>query len=252
MNLVIIALCLLSERFLVHSIAVQRFRWFPDYVNTLCRKLSISDSENSDYLISALVILPIVLLVSLIVYCTRLLLFGFLEFFIRLALFYYCLGPNNVFFPLTSLDKADVKDGQSPVNYYFSRINAQLFAVIFWFIITGPIGLVLYRLLSLCAENPRTRRAISPLLMYVDWTTARITALFYLLAGNFQQGLSLYTKLFLTSPVNNSVMLSSSGNLAARSDKDSEVSLITAQVLVEHALILFVVLIALLTIIAWL
>lgn len=131
-------------------------------------------------------------------------------------------------------------------------MNSELFAVIFWYILVGPVGLLLYRLLTLSEKYAPTRQTAETLVNILDWVTARITVMLYLLVGNFQRGFVFYREQFLSSPAANEQFLSDGGTLAAKLHDGDAVSLTNAQTLVEHALVVFLVLIAFFTLVAWL
>jgi len=57
------------------------------------------------------------------------------------------------------------------------------FAVLFYFLLFGPLGALAYRLLQL--SQPEEREMSVPLLHYVDWVPARLLAMVFTLAGDF-------------------------------------------------------------------
>lgn len=69
--------------------------------------------------------------------------------------------------------------------------NDRLFAVLFWFAVLGPLGAALYRMVSLLHRyHPEAlpdgpAQAAWRLLWVLDWLPARLTALTYALAGSF-------------------------------------------------------------------
>ena len=56
------------------------------------------------------------------------------------------------------------------------------FAVLFYFLLLGPVGALAYRLLQLSCEQPAQQRG---LLFYCDWVPVRLLASTFALAGNF-------------------------------------------------------------------
>lgn len=65
----------------------------------------------------------------------------------------------------------------------------RLFAVLFWFILLGPVGAVLYRLLALACENQDStsemRHTAARALWLMEWPAVRVLGLSFALSGNF-------------------------------------------------------------------
>jgi AmpE protein len=62
------------------------------------------------------------------------------------------------------------------------------FAVIFWYLLLGPMAALAYRLLALCAEHaeqPALRERAVQLRHAFDWLPARVLASSFALVGNF-------------------------------------------------------------------
>lgn len=239
MKLLIVVICLISERFLVHQYSSQRFRWFPSYFQQLQTKLS----NRSPWLLLAIIILPWIILTGFCSYLLSTVAFGVPELFFSLIVFYYCLGPENAFYPVFN---SAVENTQTDISEYFVMANQQLFAVIFWYIILGPVGAITYRLLALCCQQQKIQSQAQWLFNVFDWLPSRMTALLYLLVGHFQAAYQDYVKYFFTSPTNNHVMVQQCGLRAFNSTTPQEVAIPQAERFIEHALILFLVLIALL------
>ncbi|QMT60410.1 MULTISPECIES: regulatory signaling modulator protein AmpE [unclassified Legionella] len=249
MKLLVILLCLLSERFLIHSVSYQRFYWFPDY----CQKIKNMGNKhsflNNPWALLVLIIVPILLLVSLLYLLLNPVVFGLMGFLLSVLVFFYCLGPQNVFYPIV---QSDTKSNQELVGDYFILVNRQLFSLVFWFIIAGPIGALAYRLITLCREIPFIEEQADEVTDLFEWIPARLTVLLFLLVGNFQRGFSLFTNYFLAKPDMNNEMLRECGLLAVRTNETDEIPMPVAEGLVEHAIIVMLVFIALFTLITWL
>lgn len=250
MKLLVIVLCLLSERYLVHAFSNSRFYWFNNYFGFIASKLSLPVTLFNSYLMLALIIVPFLLITGLVLAVLSNLLFGFIGLILNLVILYYCLGPENPFYPVNSTN--DDLSSEIVAGNYFAKVNSQLFAVILWFILLGPLGALAYRLLYLCLEHETARPAAGQLIGLFDWVSARVTVLLYLLVGNFQQGFHYYCQMFFSRPENNTTLLSTGGLLAARTAVEEPVLLPHAQNLVEHALVVLMVLLAFFTLVAWL
>ncbi|KTC78347.1 regulatory signaling modulator protein AmpE [Legionella brunensis] len=251
MKLLVIVLCLLSERYLVHAISHRRFYWFPAYFAAISQKLSMSETSLlSQILILCAVVLPPVLICWLILYIFSHLVFGFIGLLLHLIIFYYCLGPQNSFYPIR--EEGEDQESEAVVGNYFAKVNGELFAVIFWYIVIGPIGVLLYRLISLCQKQLATANLAQIITNVLDWIPARLTVLLYLLVGNFQRGIHFFVQMLFSPPDKNDTVLSQGGLLAARTNESEPVPMPYAESLVVHALIVYLVFLALFTLVSWL
>jgi AmpE protein len=200
------------------------------------------------WLALGVIVLPIIFIVSMIYVLIHDVFFGLGGLLFSISIFFYCLGPQNAFYPLA------YKKSNSPtdlVRNYFALINSQIFAVLFWFIVAGPIAALTYRLLSLCKNIDRVSKQATQIVELLEWLPARMAALLFLLVGNFQRGLSTFIHYFFAKPNLNTQMLTECGLQAVRADGSNEFSVPAAEILVEHATIVLLVFVALLTIAAW-
>ena len=250
MKLLVILLCIASERYLVHAASLHRYQVFCTWFHAMTKYLPRTGFFTNPYVALSFVILPALFVVCAILAFTGNIFYGFIGFLLNVLVFYFCLGPNNSFYPVSQ--SQDDHEKEEPVENYFCAVNSQLFAVIFWFIVTGPLGLLCYRLLYICSEQELTKPAARVIIGLLDWITARITLLLYLLVGNFQRGFHYFTQVFLSAPGNNDELLKKGGLLAAQTQEEDSISLLHAQNLVEHALVIFLVFIAFFTLVAWL
>ncbi|KTD61666.1 hypothetical protein [Legionella spiritensis] len=250
MKLLVIVLCLFSERYLVHSVSHKRFSWFTDYFNIVCGKLPQTGFLANRWLTLFIVILPLFLAVFIVLCLFKSLLFGFIYLILNLIVFYYCLGPGNPFYPVNN-GETEAEEESAAFNY-FAVVNNQVFAIIFWYIILGPLAALVYRLVSLCRDQSLTSGEAQRLTDILDWIPARLTVLLYLLVGNFQHGLHFLIQNLFALPAYNTELLGQGGLLAARARENEMVSLPFAQSLVEHAMIVYLVFIAAFTLVAWL
>lgn len=248
MELLVIVLCLLSERFLVHKIAHHRFHWFMAYGNGILSRAPGALSSLSSWAMLALIVLPFLFIAGIILYLFDHLLFGVVALIINIVVFYYCLGPVNPFYPVH--DTTEEWGGDDKITAYLIGVNGQLFAVLFWYLVLGPIGILGYRLVSLAQGLTIVNPQALVLLNILDWIPARMTALLYLLVGNFQAGCHQLSKLFFTAPDKNETLLSTC-SLAALNVSGEKKTMLQAENLVEHASIVFLALLAFCTIVAW-
>lgn len=250
MKLLVIVLCLLSERFLTHSFSYQRFSWFNDYARRVNEFTQQHQFLTNPWVKLALMILPLTLVTALIYGLLQCLFFGFVGLVLSIVIFFYCLGPQNPFYPM--LDNASGEEGNGLASHYFSAVNNQLFAVIFWYIVSGPIGVLIFRLISLSSNVIEVSQEAKKVQDILEWAPARLTVLLYLLVGDFQRGFILFKKYMFSKPQLNNQMISECGLEAVRADTAEEVPMPIAELIVEHSLIVLLVFIALFTLVAWL
>lgn len=258
MKLLLIVLVLLVERYLIHRISLRRFYWFSPYVTLIKQRLPTEGFFSYPLVLLGITVVPLVAVTALVYFLITAVMLWTLGFFMAFIsacllqgiILYYCLGPENPFYPLqeTPLVSEGGVLAESTAVSYFSSINGQLFAVIFWYLVLGPLGALLYRLCSLSQKEEKMDALARTLVGYLDWIPARLTALFYLLVGNFQRGFHFFLSQLLVAPSHNATLLSEVGMLVSRSGHaDETVSLPQAQHLVEQALIAELVLIAFVT-----
>lgn len=246
MKLIVIVICLLSERFLMHQLAQQRFAWLSDYVNLVVSGAKKKSAAISPWALIALIVLPIALAVFLVLWLIGGLFYGFICLILNLAIFYYCLGPDNVFYPVTGK-----KSGKAAAKQYYYDANSQVFAPVFWYILLGPVGVIVYRMNSQLQSLAPVKVQAGQINAVLDWVPARLSALLYMLVGNFQSGLAVLARYLVAEPKKNKSLLGEAGCAAAQSANE-EAELVAAEALVEHAIILSLVFLALFTLAAWL
>jgi len=243
MDLLVIVLCLLSERFMMHKSTHNRFHWFMSYGNQILSRLPTLTPS----ILLALIVLPLLLVVGAILHTVGHLFFDIIGLLFNISIFYYCIGPVNPFYPVHAKSADQMVDDD--IGNYLVQANGELFAILFWYLALGPVGILAYRLVSLSQDLTTIGRQASDLLALFDWIPARMTALLYLLVGNFQSGYKYYSKLFFSLPDKNNTLLSVCG-LAALDNREQK-TIRHAENLVEHATIVFLVLLAFCTIVAW-
>jgi AmpE protein len=247
MKLLVILLCLLSERFLIHSISYGRFSWFGNYCLTIKKLMDKSNLGTNSWFLLVGRIAPLIIFTSLVYWVFHNMLFGLGGLILSILFLFYSIGPQNVFYPLSD----STLSNNILVGNYLAKVNSELFAVIFWYVVAGPIAALTYRLFALSRYITDVSEEANQITDILEWVPARMTVLLYLLVGNFQRGFSLFMRFFLSKPHLNTEMLSECGLQAVRSDNSIEVPMPLAENLVEHAIIVLLVFIALLTF-AWL
>ncbi len=80
------------------------------------------------------------------------------------------------------------------IEQVFSHSHRQMFGVLFWFVLLGPAGAVLYRLSSILARrwsesSPAFGQAAARIFHLLNYLPARLTGLTYAVAGNFEDAM---------------------------------------------------------------
>ena len=103
-------------------------------------------------------------------------LYGIPELLFGIVIFLYCLGPEN--FWLEAFKLVTSKTTIFVVAY------RRVLAVLFWFVVLGPLGAVLYRLIDLLANESMAARRVQQVL---DWVPVRIFTFIFALGGHFTE-----------------------------------------------------------------
>ncbi len=215
MTFLIIITALFAERYLLEQEDFRQHLWFKDYCRWF-RHLPLGEwvSESRGSII-ALLILPLAIL--LIVHSWSInVLGGFPEWVLAFLVLLLSLGPRDLEHQVT--DFIDARDHGSterasriaaeimdrnatePEPELSIRVseaiveqaNYRLTGVLFWFLILGPFGAMLYRLTSLAAKfskDDEDRKIVHQqafhLFHILNWVPARLLAATYALVGNF-------------------------------------------------------------------
>ncbi len=219
MTTLAIILALAAERFLLEQENYRRFSWFSGYLEWLReQRWGQAVSEGAVGVIALL--LPPLLIVGLLQVLLDGMLGGVPELLFGIAILLYSLGPRDLDQQVTEFidtwdrggeeqaktivsdlvtDKASQGSGygRNLARAILEHACYRIFGVLFWFIILGPIGALLYRLShkleSLSTEQTANDQEFSTdlnrLLEILDWLPARATAATYAIAGNFQEAI---------------------------------------------------------------
>ena len=141
---------------------------------------------------------------------------------------------------------------------FFTDITYEVFQgivpALFWFLILGPAGVVLYtlseRYLAQLGEDDSDMSLVEQLLYWMEWIPARITGLIYALLGDFRGGLDALLDVFADTQNSNAFVLGNTvrASMTANNPDDEFLDL---QWLLENSIWGWVAIAALLTILGW-
>ncbi len=218
---------LLTDRLLGNLHEYRRYRWFLDYVDWLRARLGGPLWDGTLGLL--VVLLPPLAVVALLQGWTDDLLFGLVGLLYNVAVFVYCLGPRDLAADVETYcevgDSSDedlrrraaarLLDGDTPpddpqatttlvTRGVLTGANDRLFAVLFWFIVLGPVGAALYRATSVLYRERGGEGefgdSVALLLAILAWIPARLTALGYALSGHFDAAMEGWRTAHQTHP----------------------------------------------------
>ena len=274
MALISIILGLFLDRTFRQLHDLRDMTWFEFYVQTVQRFSGKRLPPLQFFLILAL---PVSLLLAI-----QILLHDFLfnlpGFIFGIIVFIYCLGPACLSTDIEAYIHARTLGDEDEALHYAGTItdtaassspdqqisdvthailnvaNERIFSTIFWFLILGPFGAMLYRLISELSkqiESEELAEFSAFIHAIMAWLPARMLAAGYALSGNFDGAYHAYKDKAYTSDISqgNKEVLVSTG-LGAMHNLEMVTELATvhaAQALVMRAVIVWIGILAILT-----
>lgn len=231
MPFLVILVCFILQWSLNLSSVPHQRSWEQYYVSFMQKKFSTLAKGHNLFGV-VVYVLPIVIVASLlftIVYH----LFGHLGYLLfSLALLWYCSDA--------AILKHDVPD-------VFSQSYQKIFSVIFWYFIFGPVGLVLYVVVRTLHTYFVNQKDFTRVLSVMDWVPMRLVGLSFALVGNFAAVFKDWIKVAFRGTVDMSTQISAWGAAALGNEKSSAERI----ALTRRALIVWLVVMALITIGIW-
>jgi membrane protein required for beta-lactamase induction len=218
MSLTILLICLLAERFLLDYQGLRQINWLSNYSDWFARQ-ELPNWLRKGYFGIAVLLLPPLLTVSLMQHLLNDSLFGVPGTVFACLILLYSFGPEDLDQQITAFNEARERNDQETANSIarsllqeappstepaytqavaetiLEQANSRVFAVIFWFLLLGPFGAMLYRLVSMLTSLKASDTdldfflAAKQLHAMLDWLPARITAFTYAIAGSFEDAL---------------------------------------------------------------
>ena len=131
---------------------------------------------------------------------------------------------------------AVVSDGPALVEAVFRSAQQRWFGVLFWFLLLGPVGALLYRLSALAGQGefaqtlpPETLAGVRALHAVLDWPVAQLMILSLALVGNFDPVFTAWREARGNSLQLNTGFLAAAARASVRSELAEEAEDYTEQ-----------------------
>ena len=214
MSLISIILALAFDRLLRHWHDLRDLGWFEQYAASLDRNIRLQNGAVK-YVLVLLVPMTALLLLQYLLHGA---LFGIPYILFSIAVLIYCLGPDCILSDVDAyIDARRMGDDEEALHLACAIserpasaapdqqtsdvirailfvANTRVFAVLFWFVLLGPAGAVMYRF-----SYHLSRLALGALSAFADtvqavlsWAPARMLAAGYALVGNFDSAVLAY------------------------------------------------------------
>lgn len=289
MSLISILISLAIESYWEQIDKLRHYDWFEKYCSWMMNKLegqAIYDSP----LGVVLVLAPLVFAVWLV---DAMLggVFSLFSFVFGVAVLLFCLGPRTLSRDAQAyLDAAEAGDHELAKQYAIEilgrpvdekpqelaeavkaailvRANDRLVAVMFWFVLLGPVGAVMFRAATMLKDETvlvpdKFSHSVHDLFWVMNWLPARLCIIGYALAGNFIDTVSYWRSLKDFWTRDSDELLIASGVGALRQDMRSDIieqgeerfyqGVALAISLIKRTVIVIITLLALFTLAGWL
>lgn len=234
MTFVVSLIALLLERFFDGS-HLRLLGWFDDYQKVISRFFVI----RSPYINLAITLLPILMMIGLIEWMLSGFLYGIVNFLFQLIILLYCLGSRNLWADaFASMNAIAGKPQDSAIHtlktafeldeimasslstaflkQLFILANQRVFAVVFWYVLLGPVGAVGYRFITLLAHTSIQTYAdmkFSARLVesWLNVLPIRLMTFLFALGGHFARVLAVWRQKVLSGPAENEALLTECG-----------------------------------------
>lgn len=191
--------------------SVRHYGWYRDWVRWLDSRFPEGSFWRGRWGV-IVALLPPILAVGLFQLALHDTLFGLATLIFGVAVLFYAWGPRDLDLDVDAIADAPdpvarraaaarlwpegsmpaTLDGPSLVAAVFRNAQHRWFGVLFWFLLLGPAGALLYRLVVVSAEGEAaselsgdTRDGARTLMAWLDWPVAQLMTLALALVGNF-------------------------------------------------------------------
>ena len=284
MTLISVLLSIAVDRLLTHLHHYRHYEHFLGYVDWMRARITVSVWDHMGGLL--IVLLPLWLAVGWLQLWISDWLFGLIGLLFYVTVLIYCLGPRDLAADAgiwcevcgssdgelrkraasrllggDELLLAEPEGGRQISAAVLVEANDRLFAVLFWFVLLGPLGAVIYRSVSVLYrrrhEHGDFGGSLDWLYSLLVWLPARLVALGYALSGHFDAAIEGWRRVhrdYVPGADGSERLLDVTGS-AALDYVDEEQSIQSpvraAMRLVWRTLIIWLALISLLTLAGW-
>jgi AmpE protein len=279
MTLFAILICIGIQRYFNLSVKNYWQVWLRSYVQGLTTVLTKIHLGNS-YVITICIVLPILILIGGLEYMLHDVWFNLPNFILNVVVLFACLDAHKFHDGLREYFQArEQNDPQAAFRYglifldreaaddlvilarhitrkLFLQADCSIFSVLFWYILAGPLGALIYTVINFLAQDQIKDPAAAKIKNILDWIPVRLVGLSYALVGNFAYGFARWRKNVL-SGLDATHDFAYAAGLASLELEDGDVVLADAAEnrlaidLIDRALILWIVAIAVFTLVAW-
>ncbi len=247
MRLIAILICLAIAIFTPLNSKIREYSCAHPYLKFIQSKISLS---NTWLMISILFIAPLCVFLFFDLWLNNYL-YGLIGLIIDMAVLSFCLGPYGF------------SDQEKSISALFARANENIFAVLIWFIFLGPVGALGYRFITSFRRITESDPAFAQYSNHIqfihallDWVPIRVTTLLYALAGDFVDCFSFWISHVWRGIEGNQELLCHGGTIALNgaensSDTSSKGTVQSAQALIDRAVVISLVLVAIFTLGSW-
>jgi len=286
MTLISVLLGIAADRLLTHLHEYRHYEHFLGYVDWMRERFNGPAWDHIGGLL--LVMMPLWVTVGLLQDWTSDWLFGLVGLLFYIGTFVYCMGPRDLAIDVDTwcevcessdtdlrrraagrlLKDRPVPEGAADCARQVGEAvlvesNDRLFAVLFWFMLLGPLGAVMYRSAAVLYQQRREigefGDSIAWLYAVLVWLPARLVALGYALSGHFDAAIEGWREAHRETPQGSEgseriLAITGAGALGLTDGSDSEAAqapVRAAMRLVWRTLTLWLVVLSLLTLAGW-
>lgn len=286
MTLFAILICVVLQRYFGLSGIVHSTPWVGSYtrsMHSLFGKSSIGTGLGG----LALVVLPLVIIVALIDFFLHGWFFNFFSFVFGAIILFYCLDVRNFPEQLKNFFNAYQQRSEQAAFRYgteflgddsaqdlvvltraitlkiFHHADHYIFSVLFWYVVLGPTGAILYFTIHYLARKQKAdeslaglTKAASQVQALLDWIPVRLLGFTYALVGHFGYAFAYWWK-HVTDGLDKTEEFSYGAGLSALELDDSDIAYADieenqmALALIDRAIVLWIVVVAVFTLGAW-
>jgi len=237
MNFLALFLGLGIERLLTHLFHLREFHWLDPVFDWVLRRQRISQ-PNLAVAVAALTAMLVVVPIGIVEWALQDRLAHLPQYVFAVIVLLFCLGPRDLAEEANDYCKAIEEGNEDEYRHIanellermpepghpapdveeaiYAQANNRIFGVVFWFVLLGPTGAWLFRVLDLmqrraahhaCRESvaestgdwPEVAQAILLLHRLFAWIPARLLAVGYMLAGSYDGALAAWKNLHMAS-----------------------------------------------------